>query len=152
MPRLSALDYALKLLGFRARTKQEIRQKLIAKKYPVEDIDDVLVRLEKAQLLDDVKFAANYVRDKLMISRRGPRRIYFELIKHGVDREVADQATKAIAKDDETTTATELLAARARQWITLDPIARYRRAIGLLSRRGFSSTVINQVVKDWARN
>ena len=145
---LSALDYALKLLGYRARTVRELREKLEGKKYPAENITEVLAKLQKIGLVDDEKFAVNYVRDKLSISRRGPRRIYFELIKHGVNREIADQATKAIDKDEELETAQSLLQSRQRQWAKLDPLAKKRRAIGLLSRRGFSSGVLSRLLKD----
>jgi len=151
MPRLSALDYALKLLGYRARTKREIEQKLTEKDYSTEDVEKVLDKLSGTQLLDDSKFAANYVRDKLTIGRRGPRRIYFELVKHGVDKDVADAATKTIDADEEQIVANQLIEARSRQWTKLEPLARYRRAIGLLSRRGFSPSVISHTLKDWTK-
>src|SRR3989344_530866 len=83
MPRGTPLDYALKLLGYRARSEQELRQKLADKKYPSEEAEEALAKLTKIGLIDDRKLAENYVRDKLSISRRGPRRIYFELIKRG---------------------------------------------------------------------
>ncbi len=147
MPRISALEYALKLLGYRARTEKELREKLVSKHYELDDVVGVFAKLKKIGLIDDQKFATNYVRDKLSISRRGPRRIYFELIKRGVDKEIADQATKTINKDEELETAVSLLASRARLWVKLDPIAKKRRAIGLLARRGFSGTVIRQTLE-----
>jgi len=150
-PRRSALEYAIKLLGYRARAKRELQGKMLEKKYSPEEIEAVFVKLEKANLLNDEQFAHNYTRDKLMISRRGPRRIYFELIKHGVAKEIADQATKTIAPVDELAMAESLLAARARQWTKLEPLARYRRALGLLSRRGFSPRVVRAVLEDWPK-
>lgn len=148
MPRGAPLDYALKLLGYRAQTKRELREKLERKKYPPEEIAATLEKLTKIGLVDDEKFAANYVRDKLSISRRGPRRIYFELIGRGVAKEVADLATKVVNLDEELETAISLLQSRARQWATLDPLVKKRRAIGLLSRRGFSPTILMQLLKD----
>ena len=148
MPRLSALEYALKLLGYRARTEKELQERLAGKKYEPEIIGDVLVKLVKANLVNDQEFASNYVRDKLSISRRGPRRIYFELIRRGVAKDIADQATKLINKDEELEVAQVLLQSRQRQWAKLDPLARKRRAIGLLARRGFSPNILSQLLKE----
>lgn len=146
MPKGTALEYALKLLGFRARTKKELRERLVGKKYEPDNIDDVLAKLTKINLVNDQKFAENYVRDKLSISRRGPRRIYFELIRRGVAKDIANHATKAIQKDEEIKTAQDLLQSRQRQWAKLDPLARKRRAVGLLSRRGFSPQTIHRLI------
>lgn len=151
MPGISAMEYALKLLSFRARTKKELREKLASHNYEPEIIDAVLAKLEKVKFIGDEKLAESYARDKLTISRRGPRRIYFELLKRGVSKEIADTATKAINKDEELATARSVLASKSRQWARLDPVAKKRRAIGLLSRRGFSSGVLSRILKekDW---
>lgn len=146
MPRLSALEYAVKLLGFRARTKKELQERLASKQYPTEIIDEALSKLEKINLINDENFAVNYVRDKMSINRRGPRRIYFELIKRGVTKDIADTATKAIDREEELETAQDLLQSRQRQWAKLDPLARKRRAVGLLSRRGFSPQTIHRLI------
>lgn len=148
MPRLSALEYALKLLGYRARTEKELQERLAGKRYEPEVIGDVLVKLVKANLVNDQEFANNYARDKLSISRRGPRRIYFELIRRGIAKDIADQATKLINKDEELEVAQVLLQSRQRQWAKLDPLARKRRAIGLLARRGFSPNILSQLLKE----
>ena len=146
MKRYSALEYALKLLGYRARSQRELEEKLESKKYSSEDIGAVIAKLEKAKLINDEQFAVNYARDKSSIHRRGPRRIYFELIKRGVSKEAADRAAKSINKETELESATSLIASRNRQWAKLEPLARYRRAIGLLSRRGFSPAVIREAL------
>lgn len=148
MPRLSALEYAVKLLGFRARTKKELQERLAGKHYPTEIIDEALSKLEKINLINDENFAVNYVRDKLSLSRRGPRRIYFELIKRGVDRDIADRATKSIGNDEELKTASLLIQSRQKQWAKLEPLVRKRRAVGLLARRGFSTKILNQLLKE----
>jgi len=148
MPRLSALEYALKLLGYRARTEKELQERLAGKKYEPEIIGDVLAKLVKANLVNDQEFASNYARDKLSISRRGPRRIYFELVRRGVAKDIADQATKLVNKDEELEVAQVLLQSRQRQWAKLDPLARKRRAIGLLARRGFSPNILSQLLKE----
>src|SRR3989344_8393332 len=121
MPRLSALEYALKLLGYRARTEKELQERLAGKKYEPEIIGDVLAKLVKANLVNDQEFASNYARDKLSISRRGPRRIYFELVRRGVAKDIADQATKLVNKDEELEVAHVLLQSRKSLWPSLAP-------------------------------
>ncbi|MDO8650090.1 MAG: regulatory protein RecX [Candidatus Berkelbacteria bacterium] len=144
MPRVSALEYAVKLLGYRARTEKELRERLSEKQYPAETIAEAVLKLKRINLINDENFAVNYVRDKLSLSRRGPRRIYFELIKHGINRELADRATKTINNEEELETAQILLESKIRQWSKLDPLAKKRRAVGLLARRGFSGSVIRK--------
>ena len=142
------MEYALKLLGYRANTERELREKLANKKYPPEEISPALEKLVKIGLVDDEKFATNYVQAKLSINRRGPRRIYFELIQRGVAKEIADQATKTVSKDEELAIAQSLLQSRQKQWTKLEPLTKKRRAIGLLSRRGFSSSILSQLLKE----
>lgn len=148
MPKPSALGYALKLLGYRARTERELRERLIGKGYLAETVDETLYKLVDVKLIDDGEFAVSYVRNKLSINRRGPRRIYFELLKRGVARKIAEGATKTIAKEAELVAAQSLLAARVRQWAKLDPLTKKRRAIGLLYRRGFSPDISVRLLKE----
>lgn len=148
MPRRSALDYAFWLIGSRSYTVRGLREKLISKKYPPEAVEETMTELTRLGLLDDQKFAHNYARDKVAIYRRGRFRISLELLKKGVSRELIDEAVGNITEEDEEAAAQSLLKGRERLWQGLDPLTRYRRALSLLQRRGFSAKVVGRVLQE----
>lgn len=144
--RISALNYALRLLQRRSRSVHELQRKLAEKKYTVEEISGALEKLEELTLVNDERFATNYTQDKVSIYRRGPRRIFLELLQRGVAKETADKAVKTISAEDELQAAESLASSRERQWQHLDPLKRKHRALSLLQRRGFSPKVIRTIL------
>ena len=149
MPKLTALNYALYLLGRRGRTIQELRFKLTDKEYPAEDITETLRRLVAMGLIDDKKYAAQYANDKVRIYRRGRHRIGLELMLKGVDKETIAEAVGAINEDDEFAAAASLLEGRRRAWRDFHPRKRFERAFQLLQRRGFSGKVVKQAIEEF---
>lgn len=145
--RLSALQCALRFLRYHARSRRELERKLQAKKYSDQEIEQTANRLVSAGLINDQEFTEALVRDRLQIYRRGPRLISLELIKKGVDRELIDQAVRAISPAEEMEVARSLLQSQTRRWQNLDELARKRRAISLLQRRGFSGAVIGKILR-----
>lgn len=145
MPK-TALEQALRFLQYRPRTIAELTTKLRDKKYPDDEITLVISRLTKLGLVDDARFAKNYAESRSTIYRRGRHRIALELLQKGLPKDLIATAVATIDPVEELASARSLMQSRARQWQGLDPLARKRRAVGLLQRRGFSATVIRQVV------
>ena len=81
-----AMGRALNLLGYRARSEAEIRERLGRYGYAGETIEAVVVRLEELGYLDDEEFARLKAREKAR--RYGPRRVSVELRKSGVGEEL----------------------------------------------------------------
>ena len=67
----SAWDSALRLLGVRARSRHEMRERLTRKGFDADTVDEVMTRLDKHQLLDDTDFAAEWVRSRHLNSGKG---------------------------------------------------------------------------------
>jgi regulatory protein len=147
-PRLSAIDYALRLLNYRLRSRQELEKKLTDKHYDQPEIVAAIDQLSQIGLLSDESLAKALARDRLIIARRGRQAIYWELLHKGIPKPLAQMSLKSITDSDELPVAKQLLEARLKQWTQLDDLAKKRRAIGLLQRRGFSGKVINQVLKE----
>src|SRR3954454_17421591 len=82
-----AMGRALDLLGYRARSEAEIRDRLGRYGYAPETIGAVVVRLEELGYLDDAEFARLKARQKAR--RYGPRRVSLELRRSGVGEELA---------------------------------------------------------------
>lgn len=147
MPRRTAIEYSVWLLSRRSRSERELERKLIEKRYSADEISHALQELKKVAFINDEQFAATYTKDKVSIYRRGPRRIFFELLKRGVHKETADKAVKTVTDDEERQAATSLLKGKERQWQKLDLLARKRRTLSLLQRRGFSPKIISEFFK-----
>ncbi len=60
----SALNYALKLLSFQARTVRQISKKLKERNFSDETIDDIIKVLKKQGYLDDKKYAEQWIEEK----------------------------------------------------------------------------------------
>lgn len=147
--KLNPLEYAVYLIGRRGRTRAEIRWKLLEKKYPEDEINMTLARLDEINLLDDRKFAEAYTTDKVNIYRRGRFRIGLELLRKGVDKEIIDQSLSQVKEEDELKAATSLLEGRRRSWRDLHERKRFERAMALLQRRGFSPKVVRLAIQQF---
>src|SRR4051812_9468871 len=101
MPKYSALNYALYLLGRRGRSRYELKSKLFEKGHDSEEIEIALRKLADLKLIDDKKFAELYARDKVSIYRRGRYRIGLELSRKGVDKDVISEVLETVEEKDE---------------------------------------------------
>lgn len=141
-----AMNRALNVLGYRARSKGELRERLLRAGYGGETVSGVLARLEELGYLDDEEFSRNLVREKAR-KKYGPRRIFGDLRRAGVDEEVAREAL-----EDRFAGHSELEAALAtarRRYNIEDSDAQARRVYGFLMRRGYSAGVCAEVARQY---
>ncbi|TET30780.1 regulatory protein RecX, partial [Candidatus Aerophobetes bacterium] len=85
-----AQDYALKLLGYRERSRQEIQVRMERKGFQREVIEKVLRYLEGQKYLDDRRFAELWTQGRLK-KRYGKGRVILELREKGVNQEIIDE-------------------------------------------------------------
>ena len=85
------------------------------------------------------------VKQRRHLSRPALRR---ELQAKGVDRDQIDAALDAVAFGDELTVARELARRRHVTIAELPYPVRYRRLAGALSRRGFGTEIVTQVLRE----
>jgi regulatory protein len=140
-----AMGRALDLLGYRARSEAEIRDRLGRYGYAPETIGAVVVRLEELGYLDDAEFARLKARQKAR--RYGPRRVSLELRRSGVGEELAREVV-----EEEFAGRSEVGEARmaaARRYNGRGSDAEARRVYGFLVRRGYSAEVCAQVAREF---
>jgi regulatory protein len=77
----------LNLLTYRDHSAQELRQKLRTKSFGQEDIEPVITRLTEAGLINDKRFAENYLHSR-QNKGYGPLRIIQELEVRGITDEI----------------------------------------------------------------
>jgi regulatory protein len=98
---------------------------------PQEELD----RLQEVGLVDDARFAAEFVEHALDRRLEGRRSIAASLSAKGLDRRLIEE-TLASADRDDGTRLDRLAEARARRLRGLGPEAAYRRLVSFLVRRG----------------
>jgi regulatory protein len=139
-----AMSRALNVLGYRARAKGELREKLLRAGYAEETVGEVVARLEELGYLDDEEFARERARSRAR--KYGPRRVFEDLRRTGVDEWVARRTIEEeFAGRSEYQTALET--ARRRYNTGEEPGAQARRVYGFLMRRGYSPAVCAEVAR-----
>jgi len=133
----SALNYALWLLGRRSRTKFELEKKLREKGVEDAEIKSAIRRLEELQFIDDLKFARDYISNSARFKPKGRRRLFWELVKKGVAKDLIEKALDE-TESDQTALADEALKTYSRRLKNLSREKQYQRAVAFLLRRGFS--------------
>jgi regulatory protein len=143
--RVLAMGRALDLLGYRARSEKEVRDRLRRYGYGEGTVAAVTGRLKELGYLDDEDFARLAAREK---SRRyGPRRVSAELRKSGVDADLArDVVDEEFAERSEIEEARSVAAQRYNRG---GSGAEARRVYGFLVRRGYSTEVCANVAREY---
>jgi regulatory protein len=139
-----AMTRALNLLGYRARSEGEMRERLGRYGYAPGTVEAIIGRLAELAYLDDEEFARQKAREKA--KRYGPRRVSADLMKSGVGRELASRAV-----EEEFEGRSELEDARSaasRRYNGEGSEAEARRVYGFLARRGYSAGVCAEVAKE----
>ena len=140
-----ALTRALNLLSKRSYSEKRLRVKLSEnfrggtrkRSLKLSDIDRAINRLREIGFLDDNKFAQNLAHEMAEFRHFGPRRIYLELIKKGIEKNLAKEIVSSIEHPfDESLDEVLIKYLKKSKNIPREKI--YNRTLGFLMRRGFS--------------
>lgn len=144
---------ALGLLDQRARSRHELRERLIKAEFAPELVDEVLDSLERASLVDDSSFAHEWVRQRAARRGKSARALDLELRDKGVAAAIRADALAQISGEDEEAQARALAEKKARA-VKAVPADRaeydkaLRRVVGVLARRGYSSELTVRVARE----
>jgi regulatory protein len=138
-----AFELAVKALGRRERSVAELSRWLTERGVDTEEVEDVVARLEELGELDDARFARRYAEDKRELAGWGAERIRATLLERGVPPEYIEAA---LAADDapESERAAALLVRRGE---ALRSEADRGRAIGYLTRKGYTYEVAHEAIR-----
>jgi regulatory protein len=135
-------------LGRQMQTRSQLADRLRKKEIPDDVAEAVLDRFEELHLLNDTDYAETFVRSRHSERGLARRALGYELRKRGIDDETAAEALSTLDEDQEAGTARRLVDSRLRATKGLDPQVRTRRLVGMLARKGYSSSVAFRVVKE----
>ncbi len=138
----------LRLLTARARTRSELEAQLAKRGYTDDVSVRVLDRLAVVGLVDDSDFAQQWVRSRFANTGKGKRALAAELRLKGIDDEVIGEALAGVDEAAERHRAEELVRVKLRRERLEegDEHKVTRRLVGMLARRGYSTTLAVDVV------
>ena len=140
-----ALSKALKLLEYRARSQEEISNRLRRADYSQDVIRAVIKDLSALGYLDDEAFVEMWIKDRI-IKGCGQWRISSELMAKGVRRELIEEKISEHYSDQERyARAFEVGKKKVVTLKQVDKNKRYKNLSGYLLRRGFSSHLVAEV-------
>lgn len=150
----AAREVALRQLDSRSRSTGELRSVIVAKGFSTETADEVIDRLQQVGLVDDATFARMLVHDRFELSGKTGRALVEELRRKGLSHADIEQALASINPDDEANKAFDLALRKRRSMGSVSRQIAYRRLVGMLSRKGYSpsvvSSAVSQVLADYA--
>ncbi len=132
----------------RARTRSELATKLSAKFVPDDVATRLLDRFEEVGLVDDGKFAREWIEQRQGGRGLARRALAMELRRKGIEDDVAREALDEIEPDDELDAARALVRSKLRSVRNLEHDKAMRRLVGMLARKGHSPSVAFSVVKE----
>jgi regulatory protein len=149
-------QYALKVIGGRAQSLGEMRQKLRLRAERLEDVEDHMLRLKELGYLDDARFAESFANSRLSNDRLGRTRVIQDLRQRRVAPGLAETTvTKVYENVDEPAMIEDWIRRKYRMTPReglfsgeKDMASAYRR----LARAGFRSGEIIRVLKRFAKN
>lgn len=143
-----ALQWALRTLAARDRTEEELRRGLVRQEFPQPIVATVLDRLREKGLIDDCRYAREYVRTQSARRGLGPMALRAKLEKLGVASSVADEALAVEMPEERQRDIAETLARKRMPRLGGGQGADHRaRLYASIARRGFDDDVTAHVVE-----
>ncbi|WP_083586937.1 regulatory protein RecX [Agrococcus sp. Marseille-P2731] len=139
----AARSIALRALGRRAASRQELDRTLERREVEPEVREAVLDRLADEGLVDDAQLAQDFAERLRVRKHLGERGVAAELRKRGLDADALEPS------DDEAELQRAIDAAsdRRRRMGSLDDATAERRLAGFLQRRGFGGSLVRIAIE-----
>lgn len=145
---ISAYDAALFFLTPKARTVRETENYLDSQQFSEYEVMQTIERLKSSGLLDDAKYAAEFIETRLNTKPVSRMKLRIQLEGHFVPGDIIDDALSRIDEKTELCNAQRVAQKFYRQFSGLDEEERLKRVQSRLASRGYSFSTIQAVVYD----
>ncbi len=141
------LNSAMRSLSMRPHAASELRRKLLIKGMDARAVDRVIERLKEIDLLNDEKFAHDYLEYGFLRKSWGTRKVRAGLMGKGVDREIVNEL---LAGPE----ATEMERQGARRFIEKEKRGGQiteeakKKIVSRLMARGFGWDTASEMIKE----
>lgn len=137
-------------MGSRRRFQGEVRAHLRKKGVRPREIDEAVARLAELALVDDEETSRAWIRDRLRFSPKGRALLRAELVRQGVNPDLAAVALDEIYPErSEPGVAAGVLRRSAAKYARLAPAVARRRMWSGLARRGFGQEACREAIADF---
>lgn len=144
----AAQTICLNALSVRAKSRGELRAHLGRRGIPADVATEVLDRLERSKLINDLDFARAWSKSRLSSKKLSKRVLARELRRKEVSDENIALALDEISSDDEYEAALQLGERKARSLQSYAEDVRVRRITSALARKGYNYGIISRVLKE----
>lgn len=141
----TAYQKGLKLIGYRMRTANEIKERLVRKGISTQVVSGVQDRLKRSGIVDDDRFARNWVENRTEFRPRSHRLLSWELRQKGVDEDIIQRVLESALPDEDLAYQAGLK--QLKRYHHLEKEDFRQKLSGFLARRGFTFEVIKPVVE-----
>lgn len=132
-----AFAYIARVLGMKSYSEYELRKKLSEHKFTAEAAEYAISKLTEMNLIDDMQYAINFVAG-CRIKGYGKIRIKQELLRRGIDRQIAEDVLSSDA-DENTTDEDFIKNFLAKRFAGSETDQKtVSKAVSALMRRGFT--------------
>jgi regulatory protein len=142
-----ARRYALKLIHYRFRSENEMMQRLKRKGFDNNLIHSTMKYLKNVGLIRDETLASELLKTTIENKHLGRRGIALFLSHRGIKQDTITKTLSGVSEDIEKDTALRLVEKKLKTLKQHPEHVIKRRLWGMLQRRGFSTYIINFVMK-----
>lgn len=143
-----AKDIAFKFLEKTMKTESQLRDKLLEKEFDQFTIDRVVLLLNEYKLLDDHRYALQFLTEKLRT--RGLKKVTFELHQKGISKEVLNEVLETMdtgSIEDESCFKVADKKFREIQKKETDHYKQKNKLYAFLAGKGYDYETINSVIR-----
>jgi regulatory protein len=144
----AAQTICLNALAVRAKSRGELAAQLKRRGIPLDVATEVLDRLERSKLINDLDFARAWSRSRLSSKKISKRVLAQELRRKEVADDLIAIALDEISSEDEYEAALQLGERKARSLQNYTDDVRERRITSALARKGYNYGIISRVLKE----
>ena len=148
--KIKVKQVAYKYANYKPRTQQQIIQRLKQREFQEDEIDIAIRFLKEFNLIDDEKYAENYIKELIKKKPSGKRVIKAELMKKGIDSDLADMTLNKFFPFDEIDDMAIQAAGKKMRMIRHKPKEKQKQSlINFLQRRGFRWETIKGILPEF---
>jgi regulatory protein len=142
----SCHDRALGLLAVRPRSRRELERRLLGARFEPDEVENVLVRLERVGLVDDEAFARQFAEHRFGSRKEGSRAVMQGLRAAGIAPSLAETVAQDAPGDDEERAA-DLARSRVSRLAGVPAEKAFARLSSLLMRRGYGPEIARSAAR-----
>lgn len=143
---MRAKKFALELVREDIYSKTQMSRHLEKEGFSDETVETIVVELIQSGHIRDRKYAEKWIQRRQKSNPRGRKLLKMELIEKGVDRKTAEQVVNEVNENDEERLALQIAEKQAKKYKKLSHQVAQRRLHGFLTRRGYDSELIIQII------